>query len=144
MTAMVYRHSDGYPDGSSGIVADLVRFVAWLTGEPEPRPLHDLEYLAANWIYWNKSRLARIRDGAEKLGVGICPSDPGHLHGDVEFLYVFDGENLKISERLGFGNRPGSWDSAPWQFEGTLAEAYRLFVGAGSLRGGIVDVQSAP
>jgi hypothetical protein len=125
--AVIYRHSDGYPEGPGGVVADLGRFVTWLTGEPQPRPVHDLEYLAANWIYWNKHRLAEIHEGAEKLGIGVCPTTSDHVHGDCEYLYAFDGEILKVSEHMGFNDRPGNWDDVPWQFSGTLGEALERF-----------------
>ena len=125
--AVVYRHSDGYPEGPCGIVADLARFMTWLTGEPEPRPISDLEYAAANWVFWNKARLAEIRGGAEKLGIGICPTTADHIHSDCEYLYAFDGERLKISEHVRSAEKPKSWDSIRWQFEGTLGEALKQF-----------------
>ncbi len=125
--AVVYRHSDGYPDGPCGIVADLARFLNWLTGEPEPRPISDLEYAAANWVFWNKSRLGEIRDGAEKLGIGICPTTTDHIHWDCEYLYTFDGERLSVSEHVRCDEEPDSWDSIRWQFEGTLADALKQF-----------------
>ena len=44
----VYRHSDGYP---RAMIPDLFNFIRWNQGR-----MHDPEYTAANWIYWNKRR----------------------------------------------------------------------------------------
>ena len=123
--AVIYKHSDGYPEA---ILADMVEFLVWLTGGPEPRPPPDLEYTAANLVYWWKSQLANIRDGAEKLGVGICPTDATHVHGDIEYLYVFDDKgNVKVSGHIGYGNHPGSWDMITWDYSGPLAQAIAVY-----------------
>ena len=97
--AQIYRHSDGYPDGQGGVIADLKKFVKWLTGDPQPRPIHDIEYASANWIYWNKKQMIEeleLSNGWEKLGYGITPI--GRIHGNEEYLYVFDGETIKVSD----------------------------------------------
>lgn len=123
--AVIYRHSDGYPEG---ILADLVEFCVWLTGPPEGRPIRDLEYAAANLVYWYKLQLARIRSGAEKLGVGICPTDASHIHGDAEYLYVIDDrDNVKVSEHIGYGNRPENWDAVVWEYSGPLSHALEVY-----------------
>lgn len=52
--------------------------------------LADIEYTAANFIYWNKLRLAEISkkfnsNGWDKLGFGIC--NPKVFHGDIDYYY---------------------------------------------------------
>jgi hypothetical protein len=43
---------------------------------------NDVEYLAANFLYWSKRDLGK----SEQLGFGICGND--ELHGDVEYDYL--------------------------------------------------------
>ena len=98
---LVYRHCDGYPEG---VIPDLKKFLKWLGGRIE-----DLEYTAANFIYWSK-RLHEefyyhkkygggVDEEGQKLkwsvpqgfnstllmGFGICEKD--NFHGDIEYFY---------------------------------------------------------
>lgn len=75
----VYRHSDGYP---SAVIEDLLAFLQW----SERRG--DIEYEAANFLYWSKRELALRLPQHEQLGFGICSND--ELHGDVEYYYVVE------------------------------------------------------
>lgn len=79
----VYRHWDGYP---SAVIPDLLAFLAWSTRHG------DVEYEAANFLYWSKRDLDE-----PQLGFGICAND--ELHGDVEFYYVvrYEGGGCTIS-----------------------------------------------
>jgi hypothetical protein len=72
----VYRHSDGYP---SAVLPDLLEFLAWSTRGG------DVEYEAANFLYWSKRYLDV---GSAQLGFGICAND--ELHGDIEYYYVVE------------------------------------------------------
>ncbi|MBA7599688.1 hypothetical protein ES703_06725 [subsurface metagenome] len=45
----VYRHSDGYPES---VIPDLEEFLEWNRGRN-----YDLEYQAANFIYWSKKKM---------------------------------------------------------------------------------------
>ena len=72
----VYRHSDGYP---SAVIPDLLAFLAWSTRGG------DVEYEAANFLYWSKRELD---ERSAQLGFGICAND--ELHGDVEYYYVVE------------------------------------------------------
>lgn len=95
---LVYRHSDGYPES---IIPDLVKFLKWNKGRNI-----DLEYLVANWIYYEKKQFEQYIkdkdyvnrivvtpenidtiDNSEmlKLGYGVC--QPKTLHGDIEYFY---------------------------------------------------------
>jgi len=99
---MVYRHSDGYPEG---VVPDLKEFLEWNDGRNS-----DLEYMTANFIYWSK-RWHEERyyhesygGGMDKdgnkvpwhkkpqdmnsmllLGFGVC--EKNGFHGDMEYFY---------------------------------------------------------
>ena len=94
---LVYRHSDGYPEGA---IPDLKNFLKWLGGRIE-----DLEYTAANFIYWSKrnfeERYYNTDWGGGKnkkwsipqdfnsillIGFGICEKDS--FHGDIEYFYT--------------------------------------------------------
>lgn len=73
MRRTVYRHSDGYP---SSVIPDLLAFLQWSTRD-------DVEYEAANFLYWSKRNLDE-----QQLGFGICAND--ELHGDIEYYYVVE------------------------------------------------------
>ena len=47
----VYRHSDGYPEN---VIPDLKEFLEWNKGRN-----FDLEYQAANFIYWSKKKMEK-------------------------------------------------------------------------------------
>jgi len=108
----VYRHSDGYPEA---MIPDLFNFIRWNQGR-----MHNPEYTAANWIYWNKRRdedeylnsdsikkserrdhdirwsgpeVERDHNSIVKLGYGVCNND--EYHGDIAYLYkvVFTYDN---------------------------------------------------
>ena len=93
---LVYRHSDGYPEG---VVPDLKEFLKWNGGR-----ISDIEYTSANFIYWSKRRFEELYYGdyfeEEKnkkwsepqsynsnllLGFGICEKDV--FHGDIDYFY---------------------------------------------------------
>src|SRR5690349_12572643 len=93
----IYRHSDGYPDTEEGVLYSLREFLKWNKGRND-----DIEYLAANFIYWSKKgteadikRWRKARWGGVfedsyyedilKTGFGICENDD--LHGDIKYFY---------------------------------------------------------
>ena len=70
----VYRHWDGYP---AAVIPDLLAFLQWSTRSG------DIEYEAANFLFWSKQGL-----DDPQLGFGICAND--ELHGDVEYYYIVE------------------------------------------------------
>ena len=96
--ANIYRHSDGYPDGNSGVPADMERFFdAVLEQCPSDTRFGDPEYLAAKFLVWSAidgaERQARMN---EKFGDGdgslkpldfLSISPCVHDHGDIEYVY---------------------------------------------------------
>lgn len=116
--AIVYRHSDGYPDG---LGHELVEFIRRLKAEVKDHRLNDPSYLAAKWVVYDVMRHhAWQADWTEKqgndamrryygdpnllnfLGVGIVNRDPG----DIEFRYhvVCDGRVRTIDYDGGYGD----------------------------------------
>ena len=87
--ALIYKHSDGYPDGEHGGFAVWQRFVDKVIKDCAAgfggNRFDDAEYLAARFVYF----LLRWENGYENLntlGVGVSKD----LHGDIEYLYEID------------------------------------------------------
>jgi len=102
----VYRHSDGYPES---VIPDLKEFLKWNEGRN-----FDLEYQAANFIYWSKKKMKKqikrdleIAWGTTKVpdmkrrmiltGHGICNND--EFHPDIFYYYevISDSETKEIT-----------------------------------------------
>ena|SRR5208282_1495160 len=93
--AIVYRHSDGYPEGAG---MDIMKFLKACKKLPDSR-LNDPSYLAVKYVVFLADmfnfkyvRSAYIR-AASKLdfcSVGILQDDPS----DIEYRYVIDCGNL--------------------------------------------------
>ena len=102
----VYRHSDGYPEG---VIPDLKEFLEW-----DKERNFDIEYQAANFIYWSKKKMEKQieRDlkmawGTTKVpemkkrmiltGHGICNND--EFHKDIAFYYevISDSESKELT-----------------------------------------------
>lgn len=92
-SAMVYRHSDGYPDG---LGSDLLRFFEDVERQTRDTRFSDASYLAAKFVVWQARQYARRFDTKrgefvphgdarplDFLGVGVLTSDPG----DIEYRY---------------------------------------------------------
>jgi hypothetical protein len=108
----IYRHSDGYP---GSMVPDLLTFIRWNQGR-----MDDVEYTAANWVFWNKrrdedcflndkrrkkfeERTHNIRwddpivagDTNHLLKIGIGVDQNNQYHGDIEYLYKVIVQNVQ-------------------------------------------------
>lgn len=99
----IYRHSDGYP---SSMVPDMLAFIKWNGGRTS-----DVEYTAANWIYWNKKQMEEysLKDTKGKpiawdsedaswltAGFGVCEND--EFHGDIQYYYRVTWDSKKPDE----------------------------------------------
>lgn len=88
----VYQHSDGYPEGEHGIIAELNRFFDWNEGRFEGGigglRYNDPEYLAARFIVF----MATV-EMTPWNGLSIAVSDGDH--GDIAFRYVVGCETEK-------------------------------------------------
>jgi len=102
----IYRHSDGYPES---VIPDLKEFLGW-----NKERNFDLEYQAANFIYWSKKRMEKqierdleIAGGTSNVpemkrrmiltGHGICNND--EFHPDIFYYYevISDCETKEIT-----------------------------------------------
>jgi len=102
----VYRHSDGYPES---VLPDLKEFLKWNEGRN-----FDLEYQAANFIYWSKKKMEKqikrdleMAGGTSNVpemkrrmiltGHGICNND--EFHPDIVYYYevISDSETRGIT-----------------------------------------------
>lgn len=98
-TVLLYRHSDGYPEGEHGVVKVLKDFCAFFD---ERRGLGDTEYAGAWLMYYlidnhvkDMQKYVKERgdapystvpeDGRDCLGHGICK--PGENHWDIAYYY---------------------------------------------------------
>ncbi len=86
VAAKVYRHCDGYPDGTPGVPACLERFFteveAQCTGTMYGTRFNDPSYLAAKFIVWQANEYHQ-----EKMlafgSLGVVQKNPG----DIEYEY---------------------------------------------------------
>jgi hypothetical protein len=105
-TALLYRHSDGYPgelDGSAhGVLADVVPFVKHFgVGRG-----YDPEYLAARLMQHlcNEYDKAVGSGSAGFLGYGICRA----FHGDINYFYAIRPGSLTVY-KTPFDSEPSEW-----------------------------------
>lgn len=100
VSAIVYRHSDGYPEGAG---ADILRFFDEVKAQATDTRFGDPDYLAAKYVVFLADIFARkyVRqpDGSydwepaaklDFISVGVLLEDPG----DIEFRYVVECDNF--------------------------------------------------
>ena len=98
--SLIYRHSDGYPEG---VIPDIQPFLEWWS---QHRGLANVEYASARllqWMcnqydeagdYWDKqaNRPITPREFTGELGHGIC----NQFHWDIEFYYVIYPNGIDV------------------------------------------------
>jgi len=90
ISANIYRHPDGYPDGEHGVPASLARFFDELERQTPDTRYGDPEYLAAKFLVWQAGEFARDSDKPlDFLSVSPCVQD----HGDIEWVYTVETQN---------------------------------------------------
>lgn len=125
--AIIYRHSDGYPEGHG---RDLSLFFQAVEEQTEDRRFTDPSYLAAKLVVWLADRFAQryehTANGYEYvksqpldfLSVGVVQEDPG----DIEYRYVVDCGRLDAAQRPtitcyavsgGYDGRPINYEQVP-------------------------------
>lgn len=101
--ALLYRHSDGYPDTESGVLHDIIPF---LQDFQKNRGLDDSEYVSARLMQhltniadqqlddWYKERpeYQTTAQTYKYTGFGICNS----FHGDIEYYYAISPTHLDV------------------------------------------------
>jgi hypothetical protein len=91
--ALIYRHSDGYPDSEHGVLATVLPI---LHDFDKNRGLDDAEYAAA-WL------VARLK--TDYLNIGISKE----FHGDIEFYYVVYPSQVDVY-KVGYDSPPEQWN----------------------------------
>lgn len=90
--AIIYRHSDGYPEGAG---ADLYRFFAQVAEQTRDTRFDDASYLAAKLVVYvaHANAVHYLGNGKHEraapldfLGCGVLMQDPS----DIEYRYVVD------------------------------------------------------
>lgn len=101
-SAMIYQHSDGYPDGEHGVLVLLQTFFRAVEKDTRDTRFEDPEYLAAKFLVWatqaqrarevewRKTWPASMRDAPDGplnfLGHGVSLRE----HGDIAYCYFVD------------------------------------------------------
>ena len=78
--AIIYRHSDGYPEG---LGADLSLFFSELAASVQDNRFDDPSYLAAKYVVWQADRYHRDHP-LNFLSLGVTLQDPT----DIEYRYT--------------------------------------------------------
>ncbi|MFA6089984.1 MAG: hypothetical protein WC755_09070 [Candidatus Woesearchaeota archaeon] len=81
--ALLYRHSDGYPEGNSGVLKLLIPTICLFQ---KRRGMDDVEYMSA-WVMYHL-----IQHQIQCTGFGICED----FHGDIEYYYHIKGNFLSV------------------------------------------------
>jgi len=89
---LIYRHSDGYPEGKSGVVSDLKKALkfSWQLPRMESDDFaagivagwHTLKRSQSTWgdkTHWHQGGNLRLEGGYK---------GPASRHGDIEWLYI--------------------------------------------------------
>ena len=107
-SVLLYKHSDGYPDG---VLPTLQPFCERFR---DGRGLEDTEYLAA-WLLFEfmetdfkKKYGAKNFHGMEFCGFGICGDR--QIHGDIEYFYRVDPDKIAVFEPVGIWEKYSSKD----------------------------------
>ncbi len=102
-SAIIYRHSDGYPDTEHGVIASLDRFFKDVEAQTGgDTRFGDPTYLAAKFLVWQANE---YRNGAllDFLSVAPMLRDPD----DIEYRY-----NVRCSPQWNAGRPSVTWDEA--------------------------------
>lgn len=129
--ALLYRHSDGYPDTKHGVLEAIVPFLEWFS---KSRGIDDIEYCSARLLQFLCNRydrhnvefrreqvannnvpvLPRVIEGYKKeadeiekwtgtLGYGIS----NQIHGDIDYFYAVRPQSLEVYS-VSYGDLPQS------------------------------------
>ena len=111
---VVYRHSDGYPDGKHGVVAALKKIVMPFLKHRGLDTCYLPAHIVAGMIAEHKQDMDKLIRLAERegrhdyvssyeqskyLGFGVeayNEANDNALHGDIEFLYIVDEKGIEV------------------------------------------------
>jgi len=91
--ALIYRHSDGYPDTQHGVIATVVPILKQFDKD---RGLDDIEYASA-WL------VAKLK--TDYLNIGICKG----FHGDIEYFYAVYPDRMEVYDTRTMDSDPSQW-----------------------------------
>ena len=113
--ALIYRHSDGYPEG---VLPELLPFLKWFD---KARGMSDTEYVSARCLQylcnsydgmtWEMAeKFTHVKDQISKdftgvLGYGICNG----FHGDIEYFYAVYPKKVVVYS-CGWDAKPEKWN----------------------------------
>ncbi len=108
---VIYRHSDGYPDGDEGVLKGLIAtvgpFVKARGFDECYLPAHIVHDQVAAHVKWANEQA--FGKATKYLGYGVEAYNPAvrhPLHGDIDFLYVVK-KNGEIEVRSCFVDPDG-------------------------------------
>jgi hypothetical protein len=113
----VYRHGDGYPDGESGVLADLLPLLQRFFKFRGFDPSYCLAHITAHFINLlteHKQRYLTPGDEMDRYGFtghGI-EGFKGELHCDLAYVYIVHRDHVEVREtgnghfRQSFWNHP--------------------------------------
>ena len=122
--ALLYRHSDGYPEG---VLPEIVPFLKWWD---QQRGIGDTEYCGARLLQYlcNQSDGGPAIKTAELLnkntdytgiyGYGICK----YIHWDIEYFYKIYPKAVEVYETpfKAFNDSTGKIDFKQWELTETV------------------------
>jgi len=122
--SLIYRHSDGYPEG---VLPDITPFLKWWKNE---RGLSDSEYASARLLqylcnrydghnadYWKEIDKKPNDDLTGTLGHGICKN----FHWDIEYFYKIYPNELQVYKVVtNYDNKSPELDFEKWKVEKTI------------------------
>ena len=91
--ALIYRHSDGYPDTQHGVIATVVPILKQFDKD---RGLDDIEYASA-WL------VAKLK--TDYLNIGISKG----FHGDIEYFYAVYPDRMEVYDTQTMDSDPSQW-----------------------------------
>ncbi len=105
--ALIYRHSDGYPDGEHGVPACLARFFADVIAQTGgDTRFSDPSYLAAKFVVWQMALNGSAKAPLASLGCGVVMEAPG----DVAYVYAVECGTREAVPVVKFRRaRGGAW-----------------------------------
>jgi len=111
---VVYRHSDGYPDGKHGVVSALKKIVVPFLKHRGLDACYLPAHIVAGMIADHKQHMDKLIRLSENEGRHDCVSsyeqckylgfgveayneaNDNALHGDIEFLYIVDEKGVEV------------------------------------------------
>lgn len=141
MAALLYRHSDGYPEGPHGVIAGITPTLR-LGME---RRGWDPEYLAAWTMYVMIDAYVKANQESAKKAYTHMPADGmtflGHgieteFHGDIDYYYAVTPDGVTVYECGGWDESTAAPLVRPVYFKPIRKDAGRArkITGAGFLR----------